>query len=379
MSQVSRCVGALGALVWLVGSCSPDPTVSPAVASPGNDVGDAAASSTDESHALAASEARENAEAEASVEPEPAVLSQDDETEAATPASRVTKPCRPATRLGTVDKVTHTTCIILPAPQAKALSRQQLAQSDVMTTTVLWDRLAAETMHAEEDEFVAIMRRTEANGDRLPTAIDDDPSLVTFRPGERLTIVSTLEPRRTRARFFAAFAGDGQFFAFVDELADPLRPSLAVRGTVSPTAVLRAPVTGASTPRDLAFVEAALGAKVPRTRWSQKNLSVAELSLGGEIARLVAFALSLDYEDPDADYPGYWSGIWAEQADGTRHVVVKLRRRLHDLGVEHLVDLDGDGTDEIVFHSEDGHSGYTYLAWFDGRTYRNLRLSGSGG
>ena len=99
---------------------------------------------------------------------------------------------------------------------------------------------------------------------------------------------------------------------------------------------------------------------------------------GGE-GQLVAVSVLLDVENPEDDYPGHWSALVVLDPEGGTYPVVRPQRRGHELQPAYLVDLDGDGIDAIVFRSDDVHSGYTYLAVWDGSAYRNLRLTGSGG
>ena len=99
---------------------------------------------------------------------------------------------------------------------------------------------------------------------------------------------------------------------------------------------------------------------------------------GGE-GQLVTVSVLLDVENPEDDYPGHWSALVVLDPEGGTYPVVRPQRRGHELQPAYLVDLDGDGIDAIVFRSDDVHSGYTYLAVWDGSAYRNLRLTGSGG
>ncbi len=285
------------------------------------------------------------------------------------------------------DKVEHVTEVALPAERAAILGRKRLTLRDVYWGGRIEGRVIVDTLHFDDAEFEAILAATEAGelaaevADPLPPRIEEHPALVTFRAGETMTVIG---PRRIQSlgleSFFAsAGASEGNLHAFFEPSKNPPKQSLVLRGPADGTARLREPVSVSRSKAIVAEAKRQIAGDRSASRLSRSNVTAMKGGFPVAESRLVTVVVSLRPEDPDNEYPGYWAGLWVQEPGGRVLSVVAPRRRSQRIDVRHLVDIDGDGVDEIVFQTDDVHSGYWYLAVWDGKAYRNLRLIGSGG
>lgn len=245
-------------------------------------------------------------------------------------------------------------------------------------------RLVIDTIHGTEGEFESLLpAQGEATGGAAPP--EGPVALEQFRAGEALTLVHDKGPPRTGtlASFAAEYgASDGHLTATFDAMKNTPAQALVVRTAAGTAARLR-PVAigrrhGPTTRAVMDAVKAELDAAPASKTLRAKHVTAAPLGHVRPGATLVVVAIPRF--DPDEDSERWWSAAFALEADGTRHVLVEAEERPHRVLPLWLVDLHGDGVDEVVFATDyQESSGYVYLAGWTGSQYANLRLSGDGG
>ncbi|MCA9651720.1 MAG: hypothetical protein H6712_10570 [Myxococcales bacterium] len=284
-----------------------------------------------------------------------------------------------------IDSVAHVEEVTLPATGRAALGIDTLGLDDVYWAERRDDRLVIDTMYFDEAELEAMVEPVAAaeRDDRPPPPPQArPPGLVTFRPGESMQVIAPGERVTWALRAFSVELGasNGYLLAYFGKESRRVPEALVLRTKEAhPGAVLRAPRTTPADAALLAVVRGWVGADPVATRLDASQVRRAPIGAPGGEGQLVAVSVLLDVENPEDDYPGHWSALVVLDPEGGTYPVVRPQRRGHELQPAYLVDLDGDGIDAIVFRSDDVHSGYTYLAVWDGSAYRNLRLTGSGG
>lgn len=284
-----------------------------------------------------------------------------------------------------VDSVAHVKRVMLPKSARAGLGTDHLGLDNVFWAKNFDERLVVETIYADDAEFQALMVGVEEaeRAGRPPKPVRTHPALVTFSPGETLQVVGPDGPHTWGLEGFSVAYGasEGYLLAYFGKQSRRVSTALVLRTErVHPGAALRSPSGRRADAALLASARGWVGTDPVGARLKASH--VTSMPIGGPkgAGRLVAVSVRLDVENPDEeDYPGHWSGLVVEGAGGERHAVMEPKRRLHEVQVVGLADLDGDGIDAIVFHTDDVHSGYTYLAVWDGKAYRSLRLTGSGG
>jgi hypothetical protein len=284
-----------------------------------------------------------------------------------------------------IDSVTHVQQVTLPEAGRAALGIDALGLRDVYWAESYEHGLAITTTYYDQAELEALLgpvAAAEENEGPTPPPQTHPSGLVTFAPGQVMRVIAPGKRASWPLRAFSAELGasDGYLLAYFGKQSRRVREALVLRRDQShPGAALRAL---RATPADATFLATArgwIGSDPVAARVGPSHVSRAPIGAPGGPGQLVAVSIMLDVENSEEDYPGHWSALVVLDSKGELHPVVPPQRRGHELRPAYLVDLAGDGIDAIVFHSSDVHSGYTYLAVWDGAAYRNLRLTGSGG
>jgi len=280
-----------------------------------------------------------------------------------------------------VDGVPHVDRVDLSADRSAVLGVDHLGLDNVYLTT-RDDGLAISTIHMDTKELVAIADELDAlveDAEADAPWLDDHAALVTFRPGQTLTIVSPAGRARRRLEQFQAFRGasEGHLLARFEGRKSVPAHAIALRGSAHADARLRTPKKVRPSAAVLAEVRRQVGDPVLADRVLPEHLTVVDLRFHRKGTQLVVLSLYLD--ESDDDWTAELSGAFVREPDGIVHPLVPVRRRHQPVDLDFIVDLDGDRVDEIAFRTDDASCGYRYLAVWDGLEYRNLRLDGEGG
>lgn len=280
-----------------------------------------------------------------------------------------------------VDGVPHVDRVELSEARRNALGVDHLGLDDVYLVERN-DGLVLSTLAMDDRELVAIADELEAIAERTggdPPWIREHPALVTFTPGQTMTVVSSAGVARRRLREFSAYRGasEGHLLARLEGSHSGPARAIALRGSAHPEARLRTPKPARPSEAVLAEVRGQVGDPVLADRVQPRDLEVVPIRFRSKGSQLVVLSLYLD--EVDDEWTAELSGAFVREPDGQVHVLVPIRRRHQPVDLDFLVDLDGDRIDEIAFRTDDASCGYRYLAVWDGQAYRNLRLEGSGG
>lgn len=248
--------------------------------------------------------------------------------------------------------------------------------------------LVLDVIHFQPREFGPLARACEAALTKAAETDEEDdderarfmPShraLRSFRKGEPLTAVGPEGRAAVTATGFCGEYGasDGHLTVRLEPRPGAAEAAVVVRGAVDADARLRVP-EAATEPSPAVVAELERIRSLARSKRRMKT-STMELRAAAAGSQLVS--VSIPRRDEEDAYPGF-SGLVVVEPSGKVHALVAPGRRAHQLDVHHLVDLDGDGVDEVVLTTDYFEtSGYTYLAVWNGRRYALLRLAGDGG
>jgi hypothetical protein len=280
-----------------------------------------------------------------------------------------------------VDGVPHVDRVALPEARGAVLGVDHLGLDNVYLAA-RDDGLVLDTIHMSTEELVAIADELEAIAERTdadPPWLRDHAALVTFRPGQTMTVVSSTGRARRRLDAFQAERGasEGHLRARFERSRSVPSNAIVLRGSAHADAKLRSPRAVRPSDAVLAEVRRQVGDPALADRVLPEHLTVVDLRFRSKGSQLVV--LSLFLEEVDDEWMAELSGAFVREPDGTVHSLAPVRRRHQPVDLDFLVDLDGDRIDEIVFRTDDASCGYRYLSVWDGQEYRNLRLDGSGG
>lgn len=243
------------------------------------------------------------------------------------------------------------------------------------------ERGTLDVIHLRPGEFEALeaAAREGLGDDDEPRWLSEHSALETLRTGDQLQAIHPDGPvRSATVGTVLAEPGASGLHLFVKLKSDPSLPgdALVVRGIVDSTARLRPTRPRASSGEQTQSIVDSLRASVPAT--FRDIFESRVVSLAGPVADCNLVTVEVVTSEDD-EYRGF-SGLFVVQPDGTLLDVVEPGARPHRFVVRYLVDVYGDGIDEIVFESDYRESsGYVYLAVWDGERYVNLQLSGDGG
>ncbi len=248
--------------------------------------------------------------------------------------------------------------------------------------------LVLDVIHFRQREFGPLARACEAALAKAAETDEEDdderarfmPShraLRSFRKGEPMTVVGPDGLVAVTATGFCGEYGasDGHLAVRLEPRPGAVEAAVVVRGAVDADARLRVPEAAAApSPAAAAEIERIRGLARSKRRMKTSTMELRAAAAGSQLV-----SVSIPRRDEEDAYPGF-SGLVVVEPSGKVHALVAPGRRAHRLDVHHLVDLDGDGVDEVVLTTDYFESsGYTYLAVWNGLRYAMLRLAGDGG
>lgn len=295
------------------------------------------------------------------------------------------EPTEPSTatleRAPDVDGVPHVDRIELPEPRRAALGVDHLGIDNVYVARND-EGLVIDTLYFDPTEFTTIADDIEAASEHTEGMgwIREHPALRTFRPEQRLTVVTELDSRRAPVVEFLAYrdANEGSLLAKFEWTGTVPAQGLVLRGSTHASAKLHAIVTRRPSPAIMKILRRKAAPTGLGSQLRPKHVTVSEIGFRSAGSRLVVVNLYREEEEEDM-FLSHLSGAFVWEPDGTTHPIAPVRVRHQPVQISYRVDLDGDGLDAIGFRTDDASNGYQYLSVWDGAAYRNLRLQGSGG
>lgn len=111
---------------------------------------------------------------------------------------------------------------------------------------------------------------------------------------------------------------------------------------------------------------------------TDKAVSLYAPKMPGNATHIAAVSIDVPDPDGDEDMGGYIAGLFLVRDDGTIEVLSGPSHGIDTVAVTHLVDLDGDGFEEIAYTESYYEGEYSYLVHWNGTKPTTRALGGDG-